>query len=59
MGYGKTLQYLKFDDRNHVEKSLLDQLDGLKWEIVELDIRQMGRLNKCPALQKSVRENDE
>ncbi len=47
----QTPQYLKFDERDHVEKSLLDQLDGLKWDIVDLDIRQMGRLNKCPALQ--------
>ncbi len=33
----KTPQYLKLDERNHVEKPFLDQLDGLKWEIIDLD----------------------
>jgi type I restriction enzyme R subunit len=36
----KTLQYIKLDERNHVEKPLLDQLDGLKWEILDLDGKQ-------------------
>ncbi|MCH9023583.1 MAG: type I restriction endonuclease subunit R, partial [Planctomycetes bacterium] len=30
----------KLDERNHVEKPLLDQLDGLDWEIIDLDNRQ-------------------
>jgi hypothetical protein len=29
-----------FDERNHVEKPLLDQLDGLDWEIIDLDNKQ-------------------
>lgn len=32
--------YLRIDERNHVEKPLLDQLDGLKWEIIDLDTKQ-------------------
>jgi type I restriction enzyme R subunit len=26
----------KLDERNHVEKPLLDQLDGLGWDIIDL-----------------------
>jgi len=36
----KTPQYLKIDERNHVEKPLLDQLAGLGWEILDLDNKQ-------------------
>ena len=36
----QTLQ-LKLDERNHVEKPLLDQLAGLGWEIVDLDNKQL------------------
>ena len=57
--YNTTLQYLKIDKRNHVEKPLLDQFDGLRWEIVDLNIKKMGRLNKCSVLQKAMRMNDE
>ncbi len=31
---------LKIDERNHVEKPLLDQLAGLGWEIIDLDSKQ-------------------
>ena len=31
---------LKLDERNHVEKPLLDQLLGLGWEILDLDAKQ-------------------
>ena len=31
---------LRLDERNHVEKPLLDQLDGLGWEIIDLDNKQ-------------------
>jgi len=31
---------LKIDERNHVEKPLLNQLDGLKWEIIDLEAKQ-------------------
>jgi type I restriction enzyme R subunit len=31
---------LRIDERNHVEKPLLDQLAGLKWEIIDLDTKQ-------------------
>ena len=35
-----TAQPLRIDERNHVEKPLLDQLAGLDWEIVDLDHKQ-------------------
>jgi type I restriction enzyme R subunit len=31
---------LKLDERNHVEKPMLDQLAGLGWEILDLEARQ-------------------
>jgi type I restriction enzyme R subunit len=33
-------QSLRLDERNHVEKPLLDQLAGLGWEIIDLDAKQ-------------------
>jgi type I restriction enzyme R subunit len=36
----KTPPYIKIDERNHVEKPLLDQLAGLGWEIIDLDTKQ-------------------
>ena len=34
-------QHIKLDERNHVEKPLLDQLAGLGWEIIDLtDMKQ-------------------
>ncbi|OGG55593.1 MAG: restriction endonuclease subunit R [Candidatus Handelsmanbacteria bacterium RIFCSPLOWO2_12_FULL_64_10] len=35
-----TPQHLKLDERNHVEKPMLDQLSGLGWEIIDLDSKQ-------------------
>jgi type I restriction enzyme R subunit len=32
--------YIELDERNHVEKPLLDQLAGLGWEIFGLDNKQ-------------------
>ena len=40
MTLDKTPQTLKIDERNHVEKPLLDQLHGLVWEIIDLDSKQ-------------------
>ena len=34
------MQPLRIDERNHVEKPLLDQLAGLGWEIFDLDHKQ-------------------
>lgn len=34
------MDHLKLDERNHVEKPLLDQLHGLEWEIIDLDSKQ-------------------
>jgi type I restriction enzyme R subunit len=33
-------QTLRLDERNHVEKPLLDQLKGLDWGIIDLDAKQ-------------------
>ena len=30
----KTPNHIKIDERNHVEKPLLDQLDGLGWNVI-------------------------
>jgi type I restriction enzyme, R subunit len=40
MTQDKTPQHIKLDERNHVEKPLLVQLDGLGWEIIDLDSTQ-------------------
>ena len=42
MGTGSTTaKQLRLDERNHVEKPLLDQLEGLGWEVIELtDMKQ-------------------
>jgi len=36
----KTPSHIKLDERNHVEKPLLDQLRGLGWEVLDLDNKQ-------------------
>ena len=37
----KATQQIKLDERNHVEKPLLDQLAGLGWEVIDLtDMKQ-------------------
>ena len=36
----KTPQPIKLDERNGVEKPLLDQLYGLDWEILDLETKQ-------------------
>ena len=40
MNTNRTPQRIKIDERNHVEKPLLDQLAGLDWEIIDLDNKQ-------------------
>ena len=36
-----TAGQLRLDERNHVEKALLDQLGGLGWEVIDLtDMKQ-------------------
>ena len=39
-GTDKTAQKIKLDERNHVEKPFLDQLDGLGWTVLDLDSKQ-------------------
>ncbi len=36
----KTPKHIKLSERNHVEKPLLDQLAGLGWEIIDLEMKQ-------------------
>lgn len=36
----KTPPHIKIDERNHVEKPLLDQLHELNWEIIDLEMAQ-------------------
>jgi len=36
MTINKTPRHIKLDERNHVEKPLLEQLDGLGWNIIDL-----------------------
>jgi type I restriction enzyme, R subunit len=36
----QTPQAVKLDERNHVEKPLLDQLVGLGWEVLDLEMKQ-------------------
>ena len=40
MNTDKTPPHIKLDERNHVEKPLLDQLDGIGWDIIDLDKSQ-------------------
>jgi type I restriction enzyme, R subunit len=39
----QTARKIKLDERNHVEKPLLDQLAGLQWEVIDLDSKQHPR----------------
>ena len=36
----KTPKHVKLDERNHVEKPLLDQLAGMGWEVLDLEMKQ-------------------
>jgi len=36
----KTPAHIKLDERNHVEKPLLNQLAGLSWEVLDLNTKQ-------------------
>src|SRR6266704_6722354 len=36
----KTAQEIRLDERNHVEKPLLDQLDSLGWDVLDCDSKQ-------------------
>jgi len=41
MSVDKTPKHIRLDERNHVEKPLLDQLAGLGWEVMDLtDMKQ-------------------
>ncbi len=36
----KTPPHIKIDERHHVEKPLLDQLQALDWEVIDLEMKQ-------------------
>jgi type I restriction enzyme R subunit len=38
----KTPQYIKLDERNHVEKPRFDQLAGLDWEAIDNERKSVG-----------------
>ncbi|MGK2934659.1 MAG: type I restriction endonuclease subunit R [Gemmatimonadaceae bacterium] len=40
MSTGQTPLHIRIDERNHVEKPLLDQLSGLGWETIDCDTTQ-------------------
>ena len=40
MSNSSTAKALRIDERNHVEKPLLEQLKGLGWEVLDLDNKQ-------------------
>lgn len=37
----KTAREIKLDERNHVEKPFLDQLEGLGWTVIDCDSKQL------------------
>src|SRR5215813_7357859 len=37
----KTAKEIKLDERNHVEKPFLDQLEGLGWTVIDCDNKQL------------------
>ena len=49
MDRGKTPEHIRIDERNHVEKPLLEQLAGLQWDILDLD--------KIQSPQQTFRDN--
>ena len=36
----KTPKHIKLDEKNHVEDPLLDQLEGLEWEVIRYETKQ-------------------
>src|ERR1044071_7934259 len=37
----KTAKEIKLDERNHVEKPFLEQLEGLGWTVIDCDSKQL------------------
>src|SRR5262245_51543956 len=37
----KTAKEIKLDERNHVEKPFLNQLEGLGWTVIDCDSKQL------------------
>ena len=62
MNTDKTPRHIKLDERNHVEKPLLNQLEGLGWEIVDLTNKKQqpqdtGRQNFTEVIMLPVLRN--
>jgi type I restriction enzyme R subunit len=60
----KTPPAIKLDERNHVEKPLLDQLVGLGWQVLDLDAKQQpgqtfrdsfGEVVMLPVLRRQLK----
>jgi type I restriction enzyme R subunit len=39
----RTSAFIRLDERNHVEKPLLEQLSELKWEVIDLEVKQVPK----------------
>ena len=42
-------QHIKLEEREHVEKPLLDQLAGLGWEVIDLTDMKQTPADTCPS----------
>lgn len=52
----ETPAHIRLDERNHVEKPLLDQLAGLGWEIFDLEMKQEPRQSLRRSFDEVVME---
>ena len=58
MSQNKTPQHIKIDERNHVKKPLLDQLDGLDWGVIALMQDLLTGKMRVTALLTQINEKD-
>lgn len=60
MSRKNTSEQIRLDERNHVEKPLLDQLAGLDWEIIDLEMKQQTKASQRAMIPytKQSRVND-
>jgi type I restriction enzyme R subunit len=61
----KTPEYIKIDEKNHIEEPFLHQLEGLRWDVVRLEQAQAPKDSKrgsfaevviLPELRKSLKK---
>lgn len=58
MSQNKKSQHIKIDERNHVEKPLLNQLDRLGWGVIALMQDLLTDKKRVTALLTRVNENN-